>query len=116
MTDRADRLGVAMLAFGLVRERPLEALRSSAECALLTADELDAWRECDDEDLALAQACLVAEFELRARQWDALERLGAALSNGSGETTDERVATMPEADAREALRSALALNWDLPTP
>lgn len=105
-----------MLVFGVVREPPGEALASAVEAGAITADELDTWRDCDDEDIALAQACLVAEFEARARQWSALERLGAALSNGIGETTDERISTMPEADAREALRSALTLNWDLPTP
>lgn len=34
--------------------------------------------------MALAHSCLNVEFELRDRQWDALERFGAPVAAGDG--------------------------------
>lgn len=73
--ERAERLGAAMLLFGLVREPATAALEANADLALLAAGEWEAWREADDEDVRLAHACLSTEFELRERQWRTLEFL-----------------------------------------
>ncbi len=67
--ERAERLGVTMLLFGLVREPARDALQGSKDTELLTHDEFEAWRSSDDEDLRLGQACIEAEFELREHQW-----------------------------------------------
>ncbi len=69
---RAERLGAAMRLFGLVREPAEAALEATTQLPLLTADEWEAWRATDDEDVRLAHACLNAELELRERQWQAL--------------------------------------------
>ncbi len=72
---RAERLGAAMLLFGLVREPATAALRAAGDLPLVTDDAWAAWRSADDEDVRLAHACLRTEFELRDRQWQALEFL-----------------------------------------
>lgn len=86
--ERAERLGVTMLLFGLVREPARDALQGSKDTELLTHEEVEAWRSSDDEDLRLGQACIEAEFELRDHQWQALELLDYAYneppSSGSG--------------------------------
>jgi hypothetical protein len=73
LTERADRLGAAVLLLGLVRQPAVEAVDAAAEVDLLTADEWDAWRSADETDLRIAHACLVAQYEQRAREWAALE-------------------------------------------
>ncbi|MFY9488056.1 MAG: hypothetical protein WAP35_05090 [Solirubrobacterales bacterium] len=107
--DRADRLGASMSLLGIVYEHPRDALRRLEAEPFLTEDEWSAWRRTDDRDIELASACLNAEFELRNRQWDALERLGAAFATGDA-------ATMPEAEARKALAAVIELGWALAPP
>jgi len=77
--DRAERLGISMLIFGLVLEPASAALAALAEVPLLTEGELEIWREGDDEDIALTNACLQVEYGLRAEQWRALMLLDIAL-------------------------------------
>lgn len=81
-SERADRLGAVMLVLGLVKEPAPAALDGLAETPLLTTEEWEAWRSIEPEDRDLAWACLTAEFELRERQWAALERFGAAQAAG----------------------------------
>lgn len=107
--DRADRLGATMRLLGVVYEHPEDAITGSNEAELLTEDEWSAWRRTDEVDLCLANSCLIAEYELRNRQWNALERLGAALSTGDA-------ATMPEEEARKALAAVIELGWTLAPP
>jgi hypothetical protein len=107
--DRADRLGATMRLLGVVYEHPEDAITGSNEAELLTEDEWSAWRRVDDVDVELASACLIAEYELRNRQWDALERLGAALS-----TID--VSPLTEDEARGALTAVIELGWALAPP
>ena len=75
MPSRADRLRTSVLLFGLVNQPATDALTGSRDAALLAAEEWDAWRSSDDEDTALARACIEAERERRDRQWTALELL-----------------------------------------
>lgn len=78
MIDRADRLGAAMLVLGLVHEPATAAVAALEEVPLLTDDQWEAWRDLDNADLALTHECLRAQFETRAREWEALERFLAA--------------------------------------
>lgn len=78
--ERAERLGVTMLLFGLVREPARDALQGSKDTELLTHEEVETWRSSDDEDLRLGQACIEAQFELRDHQWQALELLDYAYN------------------------------------
>ncbi len=80
--ERADRLGATLLILGLVREPAVSALHGLEDTPLLTVEEWEAWRSADAADLVLAHACLNAEYELRERQWNALERFGAARAAG----------------------------------
>lgn len=80
--ERADRLGAVLLILGLVRQPAAAALHGLEDTPLLTSDEWAAWRSADAADLVLAHACLNAEYELRERQWTALERFGAARAAG----------------------------------
>jgi hypothetical protein len=114
--DRAGRLGAAMLLLGLVREPAAAAVEALQDTPLLTAEEWEAWRSLDAEDRALALACLNAEYELRDRQWSALEAFGAAYAAGRGDGFDERIKTMPAEEARRILIAAYDLGWHFPMP
>lgn len=54
-------------------------------------------------------ACELANLgrELRARQWAALERLGALLARGEGTTPAAKFASLPPAEITEAARCML---------
>jgi hypothetical protein len=77
-------LGAALFVFGLVREPPLAA--ADASWPFLYVREMEALAAGGEDDLALLNACLEVEYELRRRQWKALEHLlpfleGAAAEN-----------------------------------
>lgn len=124
MSDRADRLGAAMLLFGLVGEPAADAL--TRQPPLLTRDEWAAWRATDDDDVALARACLTAEHELREVGWGWLEFLlhvqsapdaaAAPVSAGAASATDaaESMVLIPRAQAVAV--AIQALGWHLPPP
>ncbi|WP_445151136.1 hypothetical protein [Baekduia sp. Peel2402] len=101
MIDRAARLEAAILVCGLVHEPAEAALLALEDVPLLTVEQWDAWRALDSEDVALLAACLDAEFALRAREWAALDRLGAALAMG-----DDLAGSML------ALAAMVDLGWD----
>ena len=73
--QRAERLSAALMLFGLVRESRTDALAAVEDLPMLSAAEWEAWRAGDDEDVALALACINAEFELREAEWRCLEFL-----------------------------------------
>ncbi len=64
------------------------------------------------EDFDLAWACAEVAQEVRDRQWEALEAIGAAFAAGEGATPEERIMTMGADHARRALLAAHALSWD----
>lgn len=115
---RAERLRVGLLLFGLVYEPPSDAIDGACATELLTAEEWEEWREADEEDLALAAACLGVEYGLRARQWSALQRLGELHAAGEGDDAEARWLSLPDRDVAEVLRHASALGWthDPPEP
>ena len=95
VATRADRLGVHVLMFGLVREEPRNAVRSLAVVPLLMPEEIGMFCTRDDEDLALSNACLEVEAALRDREWAALERLLGLVAAGEGPLV-ERVERLPD--------------------
>ncbi len=119
-SDRSDRLGAGVLLLGLVREPGADALDGANACGLLREDEWQAFRDFEDEDLALVHACLGAEFELRARQWSALEFLTFVTNapavevgdrSGAGPSGGEPLVLVSRAEAVAVAETALA--WDL---
>lgn len=124
--ERAERLGVTMLLFGLVREPARDALQGSKDTELLTHEEVEAWRSSDDEDLRLGQACIEAEFELREHQWQALElldyayneppsseapRSGVAVAGAAGQSRAGAADLVPVRRADLARLARFALGW-----
>jgi hypothetical protein len=120
--ERAERLGVTMLLFGLVREPARDALQGSKDTELLTHEEVEAWRSSDDEDLRLGQACIEAEFELRDHQWQALELLDYAYNEppsseaprsgaGAAYAAGDRADLVPVRRADLARLARFALGW-----
>jgi hypothetical protein len=129
---RAGRLGTSMLMFGLVGEKPRDAMRGAVAAQLLTANEMDAWREGDDEDTAIANACLAIERELREAEWAALELLNTvrvtrpepapAPTDGEptagtgpcGEPSPPAMVRVARADIERVAHAVLG--WDRPAP
>jgi hypothetical protein len=101
VSSRADRLGAAILVCGLVREPADAAIRALEDLPLLDGEQWEAYRDLDHEDVALLRACLEVEFEIRDREWEALDRLGASLALGGGFAADML-----------ALSALIDLGWD----
>jgi len=142
VTERADRLGAAVLLLGLVRQPAVEAVDAAAEVGVLTIEQWDAWRSADETDLHIAHACLVAQYEQRAREFAALELVladrtrtlapaGAPAANGpagpNGSGTGSGYVTVPAEEWEAAQRDAAywagavvdaerTLGWDRPAP
>lgn len=76
----------------------------------LTAFDVALFDRVSEEDLALLNACLVLEHELRARAEDTLERLLALVSGGEG-TLTERVLALPQTEQAAALVCLYELGW-----
>lgn len=64
------------------------------------------------EDFDLAWACAEVAQDVRDRQWEALEAIGAAFAAGEGTKPEERILTMGADHARRALLASYALGWD----
>lgn len=68
-----------------------------------------------DEDLALANACLEVEADLRQRNYAAIERLLATVAGSEGNLT-ERVVALPQQQALRALCDLSDVGWIYRTP
>lgn len=75
---------------------------SPAEVALL--------EEAGDEDLALVNACLEIEDELRERSYAAVERLAASVAGKPGEL-DDRIRSLPDPEVKRAIYDLYELGW-----
>jgi hypothetical protein len=76
--------------------------------------ELAALASGGEEDRHLLNACLEVEYELRRRQWDALERLLPFLEaedEWDGRGWLERLEELPEPEVYTALRAAYDAWW-----
>jgi hypothetical protein len=76
----------------------------------LTAFDMVLLDRVEEEDLALLNACLLLEHELREQAEDTLERLLALVSGGEG-TLQERVIALPEREQAAALVCLYELGW-----
>jgi hypothetical protein len=79
-------------------------------CQRLTALDVVLFDRVRQEDLALLNACLVLEHELRAVAEATLERLLALVSGGEG-TLQERVLALPQPEQAAALVYLYELGW-----
>jgi hypothetical protein len=75
---------------------------SPAEVALMDGAE--------EVDLALVNACLEIEDELRQRSYAAVERLAARVAGRKGQL-DDRIRSLPDPEARRAIYDLYELGW-----
>ena len=109
---RAERLRILVAALG---EEPTMDLHDTFASGLVPGG----WRyylegleyEHVARDLDLACECSNVARAIRARQWDALERLGALIAAGEGATPGEKFASLPKAEIVAAARAMLDLGW-----
>jgi hypothetical protein len=87
----------------------------SLELGLPRLDEKDvaALELASDEDLALVNACLIAEYELHQRAYAALERL-LAYANMEEGNLDERLRALPLRPFAAAAECLYELGWVTP--
>jgi hypothetical protein len=111
---RAERLRVVLaLCDGMPYLDPREAAqhglpsRSPAEVALL--------EKVTEGDLALVNACLEIEQELRQRTYSAAERVLASAAGGCGKL-DERILSLPECEAIRAMSTCTSRPHSTPRP
>jgi hypothetical protein len=79
-------------------------------CERLSASDVTLLDRVKEEDIDLANACVVLEHELRAEAQDALERLLALVSSGEG-LLAERVVALPPPEQAAALACLYELGW-----
>lgn len=106
---RAERLRVMLVAFnGMPYLDPAEA----AGHGLTDLSLADMALMCDvgDDDLALANACLEIEEELRQRGYAAVERLAVRVAGNAGEL-DDRIRLLPRPDVSLAISDLYELGW-----
>jgi hypothetical protein len=101
---RAERLRVALAVLDVPRDvepREFPPPLSAAEVTL--ANQVD-------DDMALVDACLEVERELRECGYAALERLSAEVAGRQGDL-DERIVALPDSEVRCALVSVYESQW-----
>jgi hypothetical protein len=112
---RAERLRVVLaLSAGMPYLDPAEAAAQGL-APLSPADLAVLAQAMTDDDLALTNACLEVEEELRQRGYAAIERLLATVSGAQGDLT-ERVVALPEPEALRALGDLSDVGWIYRTP
>lgn len=107
--ERTARLGAMLkLLGGHPVLSPDEALQY-AQLHLTGADVIHL-EDVDADDLALLNACVEIEHELRGRAADTLARLLPLVSGGEG-TLTERVQALPQREQAAALVFLYELGW-----
>jgi hypothetical protein len=108
-TVRAERLRVVLaLCDGMPYLDPREA--AQAGLSSVSPAEVALVERVSQDDLALANACLEIEQELRERTYSAAERLLAVAAGRSGRL-DERILALPEREAIRAMCDLYELGW-----
>jgi hypothetical protein len=108
MTDpatRAARLGIAL--------RLVAAGQEAIERGHvpLTPHDVELAQAVDAEDLALINACLEVEADLREQACAALQRLLALLPHGGEGSLSERVTTLPQPALAAAAGALYEVGW-----
>lgn len=107
--ERAEVLRVVLtLTGGMPVLEAEEAAELGGTC--IAPSDLATMAMHSEEDLALADACLHAEHELREAAFSAAERLLALASGGEGKLS-ERVLALPEREQAAALICLYELGW-----
>lgn len=112
MSTVAERAEVLRVILTLSGGLPILEAEEAAELggACIAPSDLGAMAAHSEEDLALADACLHAEHELREAAFAAAERLLALASGGDG-TLTQRVLALPEGEQAAALVCLYELGW-----
>ena len=109
---RAEALRVLLaLGSGARALHPVDSLELGLP--RLTARDVSALELADEEDLALLNACLIAEYELRERAYAALERLLAYANLGDGDL-NARLLALPLRPFADAATCLYELGWVTP--
>jgi hypothetical protein len=107
---RAERLGAVLkLAGGMPYLDPREVAGNGLPPALYPG-ELAAMNDVDERDLALINACLEVEQDVRERSYAAVERLLALLAGRRGDLPS-RITSLPDRDAARALCALYDAGW-----
>jgi hypothetical protein len=109
---RAEALRVLLaLGSGTPYLDPVEALGLGLPS--LVERDVAVMELAQDEDVALANECLLLECELRERAYAALSRLGmVAYAAGEEADLDERLRTLPVRGFAAAAECLIELGWD----
>jgi len=114
---RAERLRVLVAAIG---EEPTMDASDTFASGIVPGGFRDYLEGLEFEHVArdLDLACELANLarEIRARQWHSLERLGALIASGKGETPTEKYGSLPRAEIVAATRAMLDLGWGYQPP
>jgi len=114
---RAERLRVLVAAIG---EEPTMDASGTFASGIVPGGFRDYLEGLEFEHVArdLDLACELANLarEIRARQWHSLERLGALIASGKGETPTEKYGSLPRAEIVAATRAMLDLGWGYQPP
>ena len=112
---RAERLRVLVAAIG---EEPTMNAGDTFASGIVPGGFRDYLEGLEYEHVArdLDLACELANLarEIRARQWHSLERLGALIASGKGETPTEKYGSLPRAEIVAATRAMLDLGMGVP--
>lgn len=107
--ERAEVLRVVLtLSGGVPVLEPMEAAALGG--ARIAENDLRTMATQQEDDLALANACLVVEHELREEAFATAERL-LALASGREGTLTERVLALPRREQAAALLCLYDLGW-----
>ena len=105
---RAEKLRVVLtLSSGLPYINLFESEITTADVPLLD--------EVEEDDLALASACLEIEHDLRARAYEAVERILSLVATGDG-LLGERIVALSDGECARAILDLYEVGWvDRPT-
>jgi hypothetical protein len=113
MTDPATRAQRLAIALRLVAAGQQAIERGDIP---LTPRDVELAHAVDAEDLALINACLEVEADLRERACAALERLLALLPPGGEGTLTERVTALPQPAFAAAALALMDAGWTYGAP
>lgn len=107
---RAERLRVTLFMFGQLHGPTFEEMCADS-ARRMSAGEFALFQSTDREDLGLSNECLAIEYDMRRREWEALEELLGAIPRG-GNLDD--IFDLPVPEQLDALHAAVACRWFRP--
>lgn len=112
MSTTAERAEVLRVILTLTGGMPVLEAEEAAELGgtCIAPSDLGTMAAHNEDDLALADACLHAEHELREAAFAAAEQLLTLAAGGTG-TLSERVLALPRREQAAALLCLYELGW-----